>query len=204
MGGVGEDYDKVVILPELSSAVRGLTSEVNAKALYTSGRSEIRDKLVEELNTKLTPRGIILEDVLLKAIKLPAALSASIEAKTQAEQEAQRMEFVLQTEKQEASRKAIEAGGIAEFQRIVSEGISEELLKWKGIEATERLAESDNAKIVVMGNSKESLPVLLSGDGGELRSSSKSQVANAGAKSANPKLRGAVAEGVSGVTTPSA
>lgn len=198
---VGENYDTVVILPELSSSVRGLTSEVNAKALYTSGRSEIRDKLVEELNTKLTPRGIILEDVLLKAIKLPAALSASIEAKTQSEQEAQRMEFVLETERKEATRKAIEAGGIAEFQRIVSDGISEELLKWKGIEATERLAESDNAKIVVMGNSKESLPVLLSGDGGELKSSSKSPVANGGVKIANPKLRGASVEGISGVGT---
>merc|ERR1712054_40538 len=118
----------------------------------------------EELNTKLTPRGIILEDVLLKAIKLPAALSASIEAKTQADQEAQRMEFVLQTEQQEASRKAIEAGGIAEFQRIVSEGISDQLLKWKGIEATEKLAESSNSKMIVMGNSKDSLPVLLSSD----------------------------------------
>merc|ERR1712054_124927 len=129
-----------------------------------SGRSEIRDKLVDELKTKLTPRGIILEDCLLKAIKLPPALAKSIEAKAQAEQEAQRMEFVLQTEQQEASRKAIEAGGIAEFQRIVSEGISEELLKWKGIEATEHLAESENSKIIVMGNSKDSLPVLLSSD----------------------------------------
>jgi len=169
---VGENYDEVVVRPELSSAVRGLTSEVNARALYTSGRSEIRDKLVDELKAKLTPRGIMLEDVLLKAIKLPPALAASIEAKTQAEQEAQRMEFVLQTEHQEASRKAIEAGGIAEFQRIVSEGISENLLKWKGIEATERLADSDNAKIVVMGNSRESLPVLLSGDGDSGPSSS--------------------------------
>jgi len=169
---VGEEYDEIVIRPELSSSVRGLTSEVNARALYTSGRSEIRDKLVDDLRAKLTPRGIVLEDVLLKAIKLPPALSASIEAKTQAEQEAQRMEFVLQTEHQEASRKAIEAGGIAEFQRIVSEGISENLLKWKGIEATEHLAQSDNAKIVVMGNSRESLPVLLSGDEGLSKPSS--------------------------------
>merc|ERR1712070_60047 len=130
---------------------------------YTSGRSAIRDKLVEELKSKLVPRGIVLEDVLLKAIKLPPALSGSIEAKTQAEQEAQRMEFVLQTEHQEASRKAIEA-----------EGISENLLKWKGIEATESLAASDNAKIVVMGNSRDSLPVLLSGDGESPSSSSKS------------------------------
>jgi len=179
---VGENYDEVVIRPELSSAVRGLTSEVNARALYTSGRSEIRDKLVDELQTKLTPRGILLEDVLLKAIKLPPALSASIEAKTQAEQEAQRMEFVLQTEHQEASRKAIEAGGIAEFQRIVSEGISENLLKWKGIEATESLAASDNAKIVVMGNSRDSLPVLLSGDG-ESPSSSSTKKSLRGASS---------------------
>merc|ERR1711998_804297 len=132
--------------------------------------------------------------------KLPAALSASIEAKTQSEQEAQRMEFVLETERKEASRKAIEAGGIAEFQRIVSDGISEELLKWKGIEATERLAESDNAKIVVMGNSKESLPVLLSGDGGELRSS-KTPASNA--KNTNPKLRGTPGPEVAS-TTPAA
>jgi len=183
---VGDNYDEVVILPELSSAVRGLTSEVNARALYTSGRSEIRDKLVDELEAKLAPRGIVLEDVLLKAIKLPAALSASIEAKTQAEQEAQRMEFVLQTEHQEASRKAIEAGGIAEFQRIVSDGISDELLKWKGIEATEKLAESENSKIIVMGNSRDSLPVLLSGDGGAMADPVKS------ASKSSRGLRGAL------------
>merc|ERR1711959_526340 len=112
-------------------------------------------------------------------------------AKTQAEQEAQRMEFVLQTERQEASRKAIEAGGIAEFQKIVSEGISEELLKWKGIEATEHLAGSDNAKIVVMGNSRDSLPVLLSGDG---EAPSK--------PSSGPHLRGSQPSQITSIETP--
>merc|ERR1711998_830030 len=111
-------------------------------------------------------RGIIVEDVLLKALKLPDQLSKAIELKAQAEQEAQRMEFVLAKEKQEAERKKIEAQGISDFQKIVSDGISPNLLKWKGIEATEKLARSDNAKIVIMGNGKDSLPVILGQDGG--------------------------------------
>jgi len=163
---LGHDYVSIVVEPELASAVRGLTSEVDAKALYTSGRMVIQRKLKEELVEVLQPRGILIEDVLLKAIVLPQQLTQSIELKAQAEQEAARMEFVLAKEKQEAERKAIEAKGVAEFQRIVSHGLSKQLLQWKGIEATEKLAESKNSKIVVMGNSKNSLPVIL-GNGNE-------------------------------------
>jgi|ERR1712070_211789 len=159
---LGVDYEKILILPELQSAVRGLTSEVSAKALYTSGRTEIRNKLMDDMKEKLTPRGIVLEDVLLKGIKLPKQLTDSIELKAKAEQESARMEFVLTKEKQEAERKRLEAGGVAAFQRIVSEGISPQLLQWKGIEATEKLASSQNAKMVIVGNSKESMPVILS------------------------------------------
>merc|ERR1712164_22787 len=158
---LGEDYEKTLIMPELQSAVRGLTSEVSAKALYTSGRSDIRDKLIVELDGKLKPRGIKLEDVLLKGIKLPDLLINAIEQKAQAEQASARMEVVVSKEKQEAERKKVEAAGIAAFQRIVSEGISPQLLQWKGIEATEHLAQSTNSKIVVMGNTKDSLPVLM-------------------------------------------
>merc|ERR1712054_386302 len=122
----------------------------------------IHNKLVEELKAKLEPRGVTLEDVLLKGIKLPKQLTDAIELKAQAEQESARMEFVLSKEKQEADRKKVEASGISAFQTIVSEGISSQLLMWKGIEATEKLASSTNAKIVVMGNTKDSLPVLLS------------------------------------------
>merc|ERR1711998_619952 len=111
-------------------------------------------------------RGIIVEDVLLKAVKLPDAVSRAIELKAQAEQDAQRMEFVLQKEQQEAERKKIEAQGIADFQKIVSDDISPNLLKLKGIEATEKLAKSPNSKIVIMGNSKDSLPVILGQDDG--------------------------------------
>lgn len=161
---LGVDFVSVVVEPELASAVRGLTSEADAKALYTSGRSEIQRKLKEEMSALLQPRGIVLEDVLLKAIVLPDQLKHAIEVKAQAEQDAERMEFVLRKEQQEAERKTIEAKGIAQFQHIVSEGISPALLAWKGIEATEKISESTNSKIVIMGNSKESLPVLLSSE----------------------------------------
>merc|ERR1711918_215335 len=121
-------------------------------------------ELKAEMGDALKTRGIIVEDFLLKAIKLPDQLVRAIELKSQAEQEAQRMEYVLQKEQQEAERKKIEAQGIADFQKIVSDGISPNLLKWKGIEATEKLAKSPNSKIVIMGNSKDSLPVILGQD----------------------------------------
>eukprot|EP00545_Synedropsis_sp_CCMP1620_P006120 CAMPEP_0119022858 /NCGR_PEP_ID=MMETSP1176-20130426/28861_1 /TAXON_ID=265551 /ORGANISM="Synedropsis recta cf, Strain CCMP1620" /LENGTH=250 /DNA_ID=CAMNT_0006977805 /DNA_START=69 /DNA_END=821 /DNA_ORIENTATION=- len=161
---IGVNYSKVLIEPEAASAIRGLTSESDAKALYTAGRSAIQESIKEDLIKSLGPRGIIVEDVLLRDIKLPAELSKSIELKAKAEQDAARMEFVLQKESQEAERKTIEAKGIADFQLIVSAGISDNLLKWKGIEATERLADSTNAKIIIMGNAGDGLPVLLSGD----------------------------------------
>jgi prohibitin 1 len=159
---VGSNYVQVLLRPEAASAVRGLTSESEAKALYSSGRNVIQGAVLAELKEKLEPRGIIVEDVLLKDIVLPQELSKAIELKVQAEQEAARMEFVLKKEEQEARRKAIEAGGISEFQRIVSEGISPELLKWKGVEATEKFAESPNTKIIIMGNGADGLPVILS------------------------------------------
>jgi len=164
---VGPDYVDVLLKPEAASAVRGLTSESEAKALYSSGRTQIQDQIQSELEHKLGPRGIIIEDVLLKDIQLPQELSKSIELKVQAEQEAARMEFVLQKEKQEAQRKAIEAQGISDFQKIVSQGISPELLRWKGIEATESFAGAPNTKIVIMGNGANGLPVILSASGTE-------------------------------------
>merc|ERR1711939_371273 len=149
---VGERFADVIIKPEVRSIVRGLTSKSEAKALYTSGRDELQRELKAELADALKTRGIIVEDFLLKAIKLPDQLVRAIELKAQAEQEAE--------------RKKIEAQGIADFQKIVSDDISPNLLKWKGIEATEKLAKSPNSKIVIMGNSKDSLPVILGQDDG--------------------------------------
>jgi regulator of protease activity HflC (stomatin/prohibitin superfamily) len=98
---------------------------------------------------------------LLRDVQLPQMLKASIEAKQKAEQEALQMNFVLQKEKQEADRKRIEAQGIRDFQTTVAQGISQQLLQWKGIEATERLATSNNAKVVLIGNSRTGLPLIL-------------------------------------------
>ncbi|KAL7509675.1 hypothetical protein ACHAXN_006646 [Cyclotella atomus] len=161
---VGVDYAQVLIEPEAASVIRGLTSESDAKALYSSGRHEIQDKVREELDQTLRKMGIIIESVMLKDLELPESLSKAIEQKAKAEQESVMMEFVLTKEKQEAERKAIEARGIADFQKIVSEDISDQTLRWKGIEATEKLVSSPNAKIIIMGNGKGDLPVILNGD----------------------------------------
>lgn len=161
---VGENFVDVIIAPMLASEVRGLTSQFEAKALYGSGRELIQQNLTEIMEEELLNRGIVLENVLLREVQLPTLLKQSIEAKAQAEQAAERMKFVLQKERQEADRKTIEAKGIADFQRIVTEGITPSLLQWKGIEATELFTQSPNTKLVIMGNSQASLPVMLSGD----------------------------------------
>jgi len=158
---VGVDYAEKIVEPELRSAIRGATAAHSSNDLYTNGRELIQQQIKDDLIAKLTPRGVIVEDVLLRDVQLPPLLKASIEAKQQAEQEALRMSFVLQKEKQEAERKSIEAKGIADFQRIVAQGISPQLLEWKGIEATEKLATSSNTKVVVIGNSKNGLPLVL-------------------------------------------
>ncbi|HYN14264.1 MAG TPA: SPFH domain-containing protein, partial [Terriglobales bacterium] len=124
-----------------------------------------REKVAQEINAQLVrelnKRGIEVENVLLRDIQLPATLKASIETKQQAEQESLAMSFRLQKERQEADRKRIEAQGIHDFQQIVSQGISPALLQWKGIEATEALARSPNTKVVVVGNPKNGLPLIL-------------------------------------------
>ena len=158
---IGRDYVTRVVEPNLRSAIRSVTSSHSANALYTGAREEVAIRIQDELVRLLSPRGIIVESVLLRDVELPAMLKGSIEAKQQAEQDALRMSFVLQKEKQEAERKRIEAQGISDFQRIVAQGISAQLLEWKGIEATERLAMSPNAKVVLIGNSRTGLPLIL-------------------------------------------
>lgn len=158
---VGPNYAEKIVEPTLRSAVRGSTSAHTANALYTNARDLVQQQIQDELRAQLAGRGIIVEAVLLRDVQLPAMLKSSIEAKQQAEQDALRMNFILQKEKQEAERKRIEAQGIADFQKIVAQGISPQLLEWKGIEATEKLATSSNAKVVIVGNSKNGLPLVL-------------------------------------------
>ena len=160
---LGPDYVAVLLQPQFRSVTRGVTAQYEARALYTSEREQLAQAVAGELRKLLEPRGIAVESTPLRKLTLPARLATAIEEKLGAEQESQRMEFVLAREKQEADRRRIEAQGIADFQRIVSQGINEQLLKWKGIEATQKLAESQNTKVVVVGAGKDGLPVILGG-----------------------------------------
>jgi regulator of protease activity HflC (stomatin/prohibitin superfamily) len=161
---VGPNYVEIILIPQFRSVVRGVTARYEAKALYTASREKLAGEIVSELEKLVGPRGITVEQAALRQIKLPSRLTQSIEEKLQAEQESQRMAFILLKETQEADRKRIEAKGIADFQEIVSKGISEQLLKWKGIEATEKLANSPNSKVVIIGSPKDGLPIILGSD----------------------------------------
>ena len=158
---IGPNYQSVLIEPNLRAAIREATASHSANALYTGEREMVAKQIFDQLGGLLGQRGFIVESILLRDIQLPATLKASIESKQQAEQEALAMSFRLQKETQEAQRKRIEAQGIRDFQQIVAQGISPQLLEWKGIEATESLAKSPNSKVVVIGNNKNGLPLIL-------------------------------------------
>ncbi|HAB51225.1 MAG TPA: membrane protease subunit, stomatin/prohibitin [Ignavibacteriales bacterium] len=161
---VGPNYVDIILVPQFRSVVRGVTARYEAKALYTASREKLAEEILSELEKLVGPRGITVEQAPLRQIKLPDRLTKSIEEKLQAEQESQRMAFILLKEAQEADRKRIEAKGISDFQNIVAKGISDQLLKWKGIEATEKLANSPNTKVIVIGSGKDGLPLILGGN----------------------------------------
>lgn len=161
---IGPSYVRVVVVPQLRSIVRGATASYEAKALYTAEREVISNEMYTQLRPILAERGITLEKVLLRSVALPNILATAIEKKLEAEQQAEQMRFVLNKEEQEAERKRVEAKGIADFQRIVTSGLTPSFLTWKGIEATAKLADSPNAKVVVIGSGKEGLPIILGGN----------------------------------------
>jgi regulator of protease activity HflC (stomatin/prohibitin superfamily) len=159
-GGLG-GVTQSVLIPEFRSVIRDVTAGFNAVDLYSGRRAEIGQKMLTDLRARMEGRGINVEAILLRNIVLPDQVAKAVEAKLAADQQAQQMEFVLKKESREAERKRIEAQGIADFQRIVTAGITPGLLTWKGIEATKALAESPNAKIIIAGG-KNGLPIILS------------------------------------------
>jgi len=160
---IGPDYLRVVVTPQLRSVVRGVTASYEAKALYTSEREAIANEMFSHLQAPLLERGMTVEKVLLRSATLPPILATAIEKKLEAEQQSEQMKFVLNKETQEADRKRIEAQGIADFQKIVTTGLTDLFLRWKGIEATSKLADSQNSKVVVIGSGKDGLPIILGG-----------------------------------------
>jgi regulator of protease activity HflC (stomatin/prohibitin superfamily) len=175
---LGSNYVEKLLRPALSTATQRAGGHYTAEELYSTKRDEFSQKVKELMGEELRrilldnykdknpPENVILtSQVLVGHIGIPDSVKHAIESKLKADQEQQAMEFTIMREKKEAERKRVEAEGIQTFQNIVSKGIDDKLLKWKGIEATLKLAESQNAKIIIIGAGKDGLPVLLGQDG---------------------------------------
>lgn len=146
---IGPEYEKSVILPVFRSAIADVTARFDAKDMHTSQRGEIGREVRESMMALVAKRGFVIEAVLLKSVRLPEDLSRSIEARMQAEQDAARMRYVLEEERQEAQRRVIKASGERDAQKIVTESLTPDILRLRTIEALERLASSPNAKVVI-------------------------------------------------------
>jgi regulator of protease activity HflC (stomatin/prohibitin superfamily) len=172
---IGPDYVDKIIRPASRTAVREAIAGFTAQEAYSTKREalpqKMHDLLTERMRSLLEQRedftgatGFVVDQVMLRKIQLPDKVKNAIEAKLEAAQQAEQMQFVLDKERQEAERKRIEAKGVSDFQTIVSQSINANLLQWKGIEATENLSKSQNAKIVIIGSGKNGLPVILNAD----------------------------------------
>ena len=146
---IGTDYERVVIKSVFRSASADVCSRFFAKDMHTSKRAEIEEEIKKRMDELLADRGFNIEAVLLKSIKLPSGLALAVEDKLEAEQEAQRMEFVLQRERLEAQRKKVEAEGIRDAQMILQEGINPEIIQWQSIQAFKVLANSPGTRVII-------------------------------------------------------
>jgi regulator of protease activity HflC (stomatin/prohibitin superfamily) len=154
---IGTDYRNVIVRPICRTKIRDNAVYYDAVALYSSKRDEFQSRIFNTIETNFKERGLLLEQLLVRNITLPASVKASIESKINAEQDAQKMQFVLQKETQEAQRKRVEAQGIADYQKILSTGLSDRLLQYEMIKA---ITNSPNAKLIFMTNGKN-LPMLV-------------------------------------------
>jgi len=159
---LGPNFENNVILPVFRSAVADVSARFFAKDMHTGERKTIEQEIKTHMDNTLSGKGITIEAVLMKSILLPNSLSNAIEAKLEAEQQAQRMEFVLDQAKREAEQKRIEAEGVRDAQQIIAEGLSREILQFKSIEAFLELAKSPNTKIIV---SDGDLPIMMNDQG---------------------------------------
>lgn len=157
---IGTDETQLVI-SRFRSTVRAITVNYPASAIYSTKRQEIAQKIDQQLTQEIPTLGFIVEEALLRNIKMPDTLQAAIQNKLKTDQENQQMKFVLEKERQEAERKRIEARGIADYQKIISDGLTNQVLQLRAIEATEKLAQSNNSKLVIIGSEKGGVPILI-------------------------------------------
>jgi regulator of protease activity HflC (stomatin/prohibitin superfamily) len=156
---IGPDYKNTIVRPICRTKIRDNAVYYDAVALYSTKRDEFQARIIKTIEKDFKMRGLILEQLLVRNINLPASVKTTIESKINAEQEAQKMTFVLQKEKQEAERKRIEAQGIADYQKILSTGLSDKQLQYEMIKA---ISTSPNAKLIIMGGNKNT-PLILDG-----------------------------------------
>ena len=172
---IGPNYVDKIVRPAARTAVREAIAGFTAQEAYSSRREELAQSMNTLLGRRLQDlfaqheelanrRGFVIEQVMIRNVQLPPKVKDAIEEKLSAEQQALRMRFVLEKERQEAERKRIEAQGISDFQKIVSAGISDQLLAWKGIEATQQLAHATNSKVVIIGNPRNGMPLIIPTD----------------------------------------
>ena len=157
---IGEDYKDKVVRPITRTMIRNNAVYYDAVALYSLKRNEFQQRIYQDIEKNFKKRGLVLEQLLIRNINLPTSVKTTIESKINAEQDAQKMQFVLQKEKQEAERKRVEAQGIADYQKILSTGLSDKQLQYESIIAQKELAKSPNAKVIIMGGGK-STPIIL-------------------------------------------
>jgi regulator of protease activity HflC (stomatin/prohibitin superfamily) len=154
---VGTDYRNVLVRPICRTGIRNNAVYYDAVSLYSTKRDEFQNRIFLAIESNFKERGLMLEQLLVRNITLPESVKAAIESKINAEQEAQKMTFVLQKERQEAERKRVEAQGIADYQKILSSGLSDRLLQYEMIKA---ITNSPNAKLILMTNGK-GLPIMV-------------------------------------------
>lgn len=157
---VGTDYSDKIVRPITRTRIRDNAVYYDAVALYSTQRDKFQSRIYKTIEADFRKRGMLLEQLLIRNIDLPGSVKKTIESKINAEQDAQKMQFVLQKERQEAERKRVEAQGIADYQKILSTGLSDKQLQYEQIRAQRELAASPNAKIVIMGT-RGNVPLLL-------------------------------------------
>jgi len=157
----GTNYINVLVIPEVRSTVRQVAGRYTAEEIYSTKRAEVEFSIKDETKKVLGENYIEMRAMLIRSINLPDQIRAAIESKLQQEQEALAYEFRLQREESEAERRRIEAEGIANYNRIINESLTERILQQRGIDATVSLSESSNSKIIVIGSGKDGLPLIL-------------------------------------------
>jgi regulator of protease activity HflC (stomatin/prohibitin superfamily) len=156
---IGPNYKDKVVRPITRTMIRDNAVYYDAVALYSLKRNEFQTRIYKDIESNFKNRGLVLEQLLIRNINLPNSVKQTIESKINAEQDAQKMQFVLLKEKQEAERKRVEAQGIADYQKILSTGLSDKQLQYESIIAQKEIAKSPNTKVIIMGN--KSTPIIL-------------------------------------------